>query len=234
MDKVVAIIVAGGRGSRMGYEKNKILLSVESTTILEMTLSRFEKAGMIDEIILVINKNDMESLKSLDILSDFSKIRKIVIGGDTRQESVRNGLKATNDDDKWILVHDAARPMIQSDMIDDFVKELRIKNQLIMAVPEIDTIKQINLGIGIIETTLERSQIWRAQTPQGFLRESLIKVYDDAINKGYNGTDDSSLMEWAGYDVHIYEGDTKNIKITIKDDLEFLKLFMKQDNIPEQ
>ncbi len=224
MERVVAIVVAGGRGSRMGYEKNKILLEIDGKSILEMTLSRFENANMIDEIILVINENDTESIKELNILKNYTKVNKIVLGGRTRQESVYNGIKQTTNDDKWILIHDAARPMIQSDTIDDFVKILFVKKQLIVAIPEVDTIKQVNSGI--IQKSLDRSRIWKAQTPQGFLRKSLLKAYDDAINKGYNGTDDSSLMEWAGYDVHIYEGDKKNIKITLKEDMELLSWFI--------
>lgn len=217
MKNVVAIVVAAGKGQRMGAGKNKVLLSMGDGTILEKTLRVFEKASSIDGVIVVVSKNELNEVGALLKTLGMKKIKAVVPGGGSRQESVFAGLMATENSDRWVLVHDGARPMISSKNIDEFVDTLFEKKALVMAIPVVDTIKKVENGI--VTSTLERKKLWRAQTPQGFLKEELLGAHKKALNEGYETTDDSALMEWIKKEVHVYEGQVDNIKITKPKDL---------------
>ncbi len=251
MNRVVAIIVAGGRGLRMGEPVNKILLTVAGQTILETTVSKFQQSSLVDDIILVVNEQDEDIIKDkfyyvdeptdsdsdeLTMKEKFSKVRYIVKGGDTRTQSVYNGLccieqmmqddrtndLAINDDNgEFVLIHDAARPMVSSEMIDAFITKLFDKRNLVMAVRAIDTIKKV--CDGVVVDTPKRSELWHIQTPQGFEKNALVNAYKRAIKEQFQATDDSSIMEWDLHKVHVFEGSRDNVKLTVKDDLDWIK-----------
>ncbi len=253
-NRVTAIIVAGGSGSRMKKNVNKILLTIKHQSILEMTLSKFELSKLVDNIILVINKNDIKDIYNVLSISNstigsfndamvdhhvvdskkFTKLHTIVIGGNTRTQSVYNGLIASdistsNDMNEYVLIHDAARPFILSAQIDKFITQLFDKKNLVMAIPAFDTIKQVNDGI--ITKSLDRNYLYQIQTPQGFEKEKLIQAYKKAKKEHYEATDDSSIMEWMGYQVSVYTGSRDNIKITVKEDLEWLKFLLSKKDM---
>jgi len=217
METVVAIIPAAGSGKRMKKGMNKQFLEIGGQTVLARTLLAFENAKCISEVVVVTRAEEIEQINGLIIENNIRKIRCVVEGGKERQDSIFEGLKQTKESDKWVLVHDGARPFITSDQIDAFIEELMLSKALIMAVPSKDTIKKVDSGV--VQETLMRSELWNVQTPQGFMRSEILKAYTLAKKDNYTGTDDASLVEWAGGIVKVFMGSYENIKVTTPDDL---------------
>lgn len=213
-----AIITAGGSSQRFG-NTNKLLEKVNSKYIIEYTVEKFLNINQISEIIICANESIIDELKV--IFAGFSKI-KIVQGGVTRQESVYNGLVVCSDAD-YVLIHDGARPMINTEIIEKAMTEVQTKKALTVAAKTIDTIKQVDENLKIIKT-IDRSFLYNTQTPQAF-EYKLIRVAHEAL-KGKDFTDDAGMLEALGKDVYILEGDYKNIKITTKGDLELAKIYL--------
>jgi len=225
----VAIITAGGSGKRMGRPKQ--FLKIGGKAMLELTLAAFEKAKCIDEIILVVNKDGIEKAKKFK----FKKLKKIVAGGKERQDSVFNGLKELPDDCGIVAIHDGARPLVGVKIIEEAVKEAKASGAVVVGVPVKDTIKQTtnnkqqitnNSKISIIKT-INREELWRAQTPQVFKKEIILKAYEQGYNK-YEATDDSMLVEKIGILVAMVMGSYKNIKITTPEDLALAEIIIKK------
>lgn len=213
--KINAIIPAGGTSSRFG-NKNKLLEKINGKEVIKYTVQAFENSN-VDEIIICANVSIIEELKS--ILKDCRKV-KIIEGGETRQASVFNGLKAADCD--YVLIHDAARPMISTDMVNQTIEMVKDKNALTVATKTIDTIKEVEDGK--IIRTIDRSKLYNTQTPQAFKYE-LIK---DAHTKlyGQNFTDDAGMLEELGQTVYILNGSYKNIKITTQNDIDIAKTYL--------
>lgn len=235
MKKVVAIIPAAGSGKRMNESVNKQFLKIGDKTVIERTLAAFEASKQVSEVILVTKYEEIPSLNNIIKASGIKKVRSLVEGGAERQDSIYNGLKETRSDDDWILVHDGARPFITSTMIDEMVEALLMENEqqaqsryksLVMAVPSKDTVKRVKGNK--VEETLNRSELFNIQTPQAFSRELLVESYDKAMQAGYKGTDDASIVEWMGHDVFIHMGSYENIKITTPDDLYLGEAILKK------
>lgn len=201
--KINAIIPAGGTSSRFG-NKNKLLEKINGKEVIKYTVQAFENSN-VDEIIICANVSIIEELQ--EILKDCRKV-KIIEGGETRQASVFNGLKASECD--YVLIHDAARPMITTDLVNQTIEMVKDKNALTVATKTIDTIKEVEDGK--ITRTIDRAKLYNTQTPQAFKYE-LIK---DAHTKlyGKNFTDDAGMLEELGETVYILNGSYKNIKIT--------------------
>ena len=208
------IITAGGTSSRYG-NKNKLLEKINGKTILEYTVEKFLD---FEEIIVCANESIISEIK--EILPD--KI-KIIKGGATRQESVYNGLKKCTGE--YVLIHDGARPLISKEVIEKVKEEVKIKNALTVAVKTVDTIKKADKN-GKIISTIDRSDLYNIQTPQAF-KTSLIKEAHEKL-KGQSYTDDAGMLESMGYKVFVVEGEYKNIKLTTKDDLNYIKTFIKK------
>lgn len=213
--KINAIIPAGGTSSRFG-NKNKLLEKINGKEVIKYTVQAFENSN-VDEIIICANVSIIEELKS--ILKDCRKV-KIIEGGETRQASVFNGLKAADCD--YVLIHDAARPMISTDMVNQTIEMVKDKNALTVATKTIDTIKEVEDGK--IIRTIDRSKLYNTQTPQAFKYE-LIK---DAHTRlyGQNFTDDAGMLEELGQTVYILNGSYKNIKITTQNDIDIAKTYL--------
>jgi len=216
----VAIISAAGLSKRMGQPK--LFLDLGGQTVLERTLVVFQATKVIDEIILVVNQEDVERSKKLS----FSKIKQVIIGGQERQDSVCNGLKALPTEADIVAVHDGARPLVTPAIVERAVAEAKKTGAAVVGMPVKDTIKQItndelrmtNEGITILKT-LERKQLWQAQTPQVFKKDILLKAYEA---KGIvKATDDAMLVEKLGHKVTMVLGSYANIKITTPEDLIF-------------
>jgi len=222
--KTVAIITAGGMGKRMGQPKQ--FLEIAGKPMVEQTISIFEKADCIDEIILVISPEEIEKAKKFK----FKKIKKIVAGGKERQDSVNNGLKELPDDCEIVAIHDGARPFVSVDIIEESVREAKKEGAIVVGVPVKDTIKQLqtsnikhqNKSELQIEKTLNRKSLWRAQTPQVFKKEIIVKAYQAGYNR-YQVTDDAMLVEKLGIPVKMAMGSYQNIKITTPEDLKLAK-----------
>lgn len=210
MEKNCAIILAGGKGTRMGKKINKLFLKIKDRPLLSYTLEAFQKNKYIDTIILVSAREELEYCKSEIVLRySFDKVKKIVCGGNTRQQSVLNGLNATDKCD-IVLIHDGARPFVSQKIINDGVKYANLYGACACGVRPKDTIKVKN-DDGFSESTLDRNKLFCVQTPQSFKRNVIINSHRSVMNKNIPVTDDTMTAEIYGYDVFLYEGDRKSV-----------------------
>ena len=216
------VIPAAGVGKRMGCNFPKQYLKINGLTILEITLKKMLKLPNLGKIILVLNQED-EYFKELNIYSE-----KIVttIGGKERSDSVLNGLKVASTE--YVLVHDAARPLVDILDIEKLVKECTNDDGGILAAKVADTIKKGNQDLSISET-VDRSSLFRALTPQYFKTSLLINAYEDAVLKNKALTDEASAMELLGYHPKLVLSNSLNIKITEPNDLLFARLLLEKE-----
>ena len=217
--KVNAIIPAGGTSSRFG-KSNKLLEKIGEKEVIKYTVEAFEKSN-IDEIIICANISIIEDLQR--ILRDCKKVR-IIEGGASRQESVFNGIKACECD--YVLIHDAARPMITTDLINTAIDEVVFKNALTVATKTIDTIKEV--VDGKIVKTIDRSKLYNTQTPQAFRYDLIREAHEKLLGQSF--TDDAGMLEALGQTVYILNGSYKNIKITTQNDIDIAKIYLAESN----
>lgn len=220
---VAAIIVAAGRGTRMGSEIPKQFMSIAGKTILETTLYKFEKSNEVDEIILIVNKDDLDYVRS-EIAIQFEKITKVKAGGSTRTESVFEGIKAVGDDCGIVLIHDGVRPFVSYNLISNCVEGAYEFEACIPVTDVVDTIKEVSQE-GIVQNTLNRSMLKAVQTPQAFEYELIRDCYIRAITEEEVFTDDASIVEYYGHKVKTIEGLARNMKITTPLDLRIAEIF---------
>lgn len=214
-NRVIAIIVAAGRGKRLGSSLPKQFLKVRGRTILEMSVGAFEQNKYVDEIFVAANADYCELTEKL--CRGFSKLKKIVAGGAERQDSVRAALDCLRGENGIVLVHDAARPFVSEAVINAVIEGTADFDAAIPTVPAKDTIRQVD-GTG--SRTLQRETLACVQTPQGF-RISLLKhAFEKAQAQGVLGTDDASLVERMGINISMVQGEDANRKITTREDLE--------------
>ena len=216
MKKFSLIITAGGTSSRYG-NKNKLLEKINDKTVIEETVSKFIDFDEIAEIIISANSSIIEILQEL---FDSPKV-KIIEGGNTRQKSVYNALQVVKND--YVLIHDGARPLIRKDTIAYVLEAVLDKDAVTVMTKTTDTIKEVD-ATGRIIRTIDRSKLYNTQTPQAF-KTSIIKEAHEKLKDG-NFTDDCSMLEELNMPVYIVNGSYTNIKITIKSDLDFAKLYI--------
>ncbi len=216
MQKIVALITACGRGNRFNSDEGipKQYLSLAGVPLLRHTILAFLNHPKIDDVICVIHPDDVdlyeEAASGLDLLNP-------VFGSDTRQSSIRFGLKALQEyNPTKVLIHDGVRPFVSKRVINGILEKLETHPAVIPAVAVEDTLKKYSDGK--IEWTLERENLWRAQTPQGFLYKDILDSH--IAFKDLHFTDDSALNEYAGIPVAIVPGSQNNFKITTKEDFE--------------
>jgi 2-C-methyl-D-erythritol 4-phosphate cytidylyltransferase len=214
--RVTAIIAAAGLGTRMGGPVNKHLLQLAGRPVLAHTLSTFQHCPAIDDVVLVGGQERLDAYQLLVQEYGFSKVRSIVRGGETRQESIANGLAALGDAE-IVVVHDGARPLVSQHVIIMCVEQAKIHGAAIAAVPVKDTIKT-GTPEGFVADTVPREGLWQVQTPQVFRTEILRRAQQAALGI-FVATDDAMLVERLGLPVNIVQGDYSNIKITTSDDL---------------
>jgi 2-C-methyl-D-erythritol 4-phosphate cytidylyltransferase len=220
---VSAIIVASGKGVRMEGTMRKQYLDLSGRPVLSHSIVTFDSCSLVDEIFLVIPREDVEYCKKKIIsLPDLKNHINLVHGGDKRQDSVYNGLKAITKNTETVVIHDGVRPFIQPEDLKECILISKKFGACILGTPASDTLKRVNKS-DIIETTLSRENIWLAQTPQAFKYDLILKAHETAKRDGYVGTDDASLVERMGEDVKIINGGRFNIKITKKEDLAIAK-----------
>ena len=217
------LIAAAGSGSRMGADRNKLLLKVAGKTVLEWTLKAALDSKTINWIGIIGQPKDKDSICS--IFEDSVKSFQWINGGSTRQQSVQLGLAALPIDAKSVLIHDGARCLVRSFIFDEISKIVSEGQAVIAASQVTDTIKKVNKEGEIIESP-PRSDLWSAQTPQGFPVNKLKHAHSEAIAKGWNVTDDASLFERLGLPVKIYDAGPSNIKVTTPFDLLIAESFL--------
>ena len=218
-----AVIVAAGASTRMGGT-DKLLAELGRLPVLSRTLRVFDDHPMIDTIIVVGREDRMEKISR--VCSPYQKVRIVVPGGDTRQDSVMNGLKAVPEEMQLVAVHDGARPLVTPAVIEKAISKAAKFGAAAPAIPVKDTIKVSKNG-GVDETP-ERKTLFAVQTPQVFDRELLLGALQNAKEKGLSLTDDCSAVEALGMTVLLTDGDEENIKITTPLDLELAEAILKR------
>ncbi|CEN79413.1 2-C-methyl-D-erythritol 4-phosphate cytidylyltransferase [Paraclostridium sordellii] len=214
------IIVAAGTGSRMKKDINKQFIKLDNKEIIAYTIDKFYINNEIDDIVVVIKKDEEDYFKE-NILEKYNfKNIKIAYGGEERQDSVYNGIQKLDKNCEVVLVHDGARPFVTDEIINNSIKEAKKHNAVVVGVKVKDTIKVVGEEGNIVDTP-NRKYLWSVQTPQVFKYDIITKAYENAYNENYYGTDDAMLVEKIGYDVKMIEGSYDNIKITTQEDLNF-------------
>lgn len=221
---ILAIIPAAGVGTRMGGETPKQFLSIEGTPIFVYTLRKLCSAAMLDQIFLAVRSGEMERVRQAVEKEPLSKPLLLTEGGGTRQETVARALAQAPPSTEIVLVHDAVRPFITAQMVEQVVEGARKHGAAILAIPSVDTVKQVEHET--ILGTIPRERIALAQTPQAFRYDLIREAIDRALADGFQGTDESSLVERLGAKVTVIMGSDRNIKITKPSDLPLARLFI--------
>lgn len=219
-----AVVVAAGRGVRMGAPVNKVLLPLMGRPVLWHAVRAFCQADEVDGVVVVAAGGEQSQVAAA--LEGLPKVRAVVCGGQTRQQSVLNGLRALPPEARWALVHDGARPLVSQALIADCVRTVRGQGSAVASTPVTDTIKRAPEGV-VLET-VDRSQLRAVQTPQCFGVEALVRAYEQAEREGASVTDEASAMERAGHRVYLVESAGCNLKITTPDDLRMAQALMEE------
>lgn len=237
---VIVIIPAAGLGTRMSAASgarvvpaaSKQFTELDGAPILIHTLRKFAAAPQVREIVLALRQSEAAGVQQRLEQEKLGKPVRVVEGGEHRQESVAHALaaiKAAPED--VILVHDAVRPFVDSEIIHHVIEAAVRHGAAIAGVPAMDTIKQVERTPegAVVRSTIPRAQIVMAQTPQGFRYDVLKKAFAEAAADGFTGTDEASLVERSGHEVVVVMGSPRNIKITTPADLELAEFYMEQE-----
>jgi len=203
----------------MGGPVPKQFLSIGGQPLIVHSLRTLQASSAVDAIVLAVPQTDIAYCQS-DIVEahHFTKVIKVVAGGQERQDSVRHALAVVDDQVEIVVVHDAVRPFLTGQMLQKVVTAARTNGAAIIALPVRDTVKQVGAG-HVIKRTVDRRPLWLAQTPQAFRREWLQEAHRKAEAEGMASTDDAFLIEWMGRPVIVVEGNGENIKVTRPEDM---------------
>lgn len=221
------VIVAAGRGTRMGTSESKQYLLLRDKPILVHTLEMFNGLEEVGEIVVVAGDGEQERCRELASRYGLSKVKAVVSGGSERQHSVYNGIQVLGNGTDWVMVHDAVRPFVTPSAVKACCLAAEAHGAAVLAVPVKDTIKQVDQS-GIITATPDRSSLWAIQTPQAFRRDLLTEAHERARAEGFLGTDDAMVVEHLGKPVAVAQGDYTNIKITTPEDLPYAEFLLEQ------
>ncbi len=217
---VTAVVVAAGKGERLTSHISKQFINLKGKPILAYTLEKFNENNEINDIVLVTRSIAVDYCRS-EIVEAYglNKVKNIIFGGQTRQQSVLNGLKCCQNAD-IVLIHDGVRPFVGSEEISAVIEGSVKHGACAVGVMVKDTVKKCDKN-NIIKSTLDRSKLWQIQTPQGFTYDLIMQAYKKAEKEGFIATDDCQIAEYAGHKCYITQGSYFNIKITTKEDLIF-------------
>lgn len=216
---VSAIILCAGSSTRFSNEgENKQLAEINKVPVIERTLTTFDECQDIDEIILVVRKEDAENYKAFVYEKGFKKVKCIVTGGPTRQSSALRGFKYVSKKAKYVAIHDGARCLVTTSIIETVLKSASKYGIATAASRVTDTVKMADKD-GFILKTIDRTNLWNVQTPQIFeYKKYQISAYK-AKQDNFEATDDCMLAEYAKFKVKLVDTGNDNIKITVKDDI---------------
>ena len=223
---VSAVIVAAGGSLRMGIADSKQFIPLLSRPAIEYTLKAFQECHLIKEIVIVCREQDNDRINKIIELNGFSKVSKLVKGGDSRADSVRNGIGACSENAKYYAIHDGARPLITVEEIERVVEAAFDTGAATLGTSVKDTIKVVD-GFNNIESTPIRSQLRAVQTPQVFERDLYRFALENAGDNIINFTDDCSLIENMGGEVLVVKGNEENIKLTTPIDIVIAESILK-------
>lgn len=222
-----AIIVAAGKSERFDDPLPKQFHEVAGRPLLSWTIEKFERASSIDKIAVVVSADyQLETTEKIIDPFGFHKAVKVVGGGESRQESVLKGLEALPVSTIVVAIHDGVRALVTADDIDKVVNLAAAEKAAMLALPATDTLKKVK-NHSIVET-LDRKQIWLAQTPQAFEFELILEAHRKFADnpKGINATDDASLVEALGVAVKVVEASSMNLKVTTATDLKYVGIVL--------
>ena len=223
---VVAVVLAGGTGSRMGADRPKQLLDLGGTSILERSLRAFAEHPRVDEVVLVMPTD--HASEADEITARLPAVTATVHGGATRSESTANALSHLGDRECLVLVHDAARPLVSAEVIDACIDALSDHPAVLVAVAVTDTVVEVD-DAGLVRSVPPRSSLRRVQTPQGFRADVLRAAYAvAAADPAFTATDDASVVfhYLPGHSVAVVAGDERNLKVTTPLDLRLAEVML--------
>lgn len=223
---VVALIMAGGAGERFGAGIPKQVAPLRGKPVLAWSAGMFARTARVSSILLVGPAADEEKLRAALPTEVVVKTKAYVAGGATRQESVFNGLEAVPRGTTHVLIHDAARPCLSEELRDRVLDALATHDAVIPTVPATDTL--VHVRNERVESVVDRTSITRVQTPQGFRLDLIVKAHREAKARGFESSDDGSLVLALGQPVITVEGERTNIKVTYRDDLAIAEAILKR------
>ena len=237
MPHVYAIIPAAGLSTRMGSttsgQARKPLIEVAGAPILIHTLRKWDRVPGLTAILVPVRPEDREVVAQRIAAEKFKTPIRVLEGANVRQDSVWNAVEAISaeaaGEDPLVAVHDAVRPFVALETVESALKAAQIHGAVIVAMPAVDTVKQVERSAGDqnrITATLQRERIVLAQTPQVFRLSLLRQAYDKARSDGFHATDEAALIEHLGHDVYVVPGSPRNWKITTPADLALAALFL--------
>ncbi len=230
--KVGAIIAAAGFGRRMKTDRPKQLLVLNGAPIIVHTIRKFDSSSAVDYVIVTAPREALDEVRELVKSAGFQKSITVVEGGERRQDSVAMGLQHLQPQTDVVAVHDGVRPFVSLEDIDKVIQEAKRTGAAILAVPIVETVKQVERDV--VESTLTREHLVLAQTPQAFRIEVLKEAFERARKDEYYGTDESSLVERVGHPVAVVRGSERNIKITRPGDLTLARAFLAEETAEEK
>jgi 2-C-methyl-D-erythritol 4-phosphate cytidylyltransferase len=222
-----AIIVAAGKGTRMGAGVDKLFLELNGCPVVAHTWRRFERAPGIAEIIMVVREGTEGAFAALAAQYGFRKPFRLVKGGRERQDSVWNGLAALDHSVEIVAIQDAARPCTGLDVIAATIEAAREHGAAVAAQPVTDTIKESADG-QFIERNVDRSRLWAVQTPQTFRLEVIRRALSEVRRRGLTVTDDTAACELIGQKVKLVAGAAPNPKVTRPEDLKWVEALLRE------
>jgi 2-C-methyl-D-erythritol 4-phosphate cytidylyltransferase len=227
-----AIVVAAGAGRRIGGITSKVFLPLAGRPLLLRTLDRVFSARSIEQVVLVVGANEVARCESLLRADTALRARPLLLqsGGATRQQSAKRGLAKIGTDTDIVMVHDGARPLVSSGLIDRCVEVAVEKGAVVAALPVRDTIKMVSEDRRV-QSTPERSSLWEVQTPQVFRRELIVEAHERAERDGVEVTDDAMLVERLGKPVFIVEGERTNLKVTVPEDVWLAEALIREGRV---
>ncbi len=232
MTKTALIIPAAGSGSRLNRDIPKPYIRLAGKPILEHTVRRFLSLESLAEVVVATSREYLEEAGGiLKGIASSSLSFTVVEGGRERQHSIYNALQEI-DESEIVIVHDAVRPFVNASQIEACCRTAEEVGGAVLGVPAKDTIKKVDDGL-IIKDTPSRRYLWQAQTPQVFRKEILVEAYRQAMEVGFVGTDDASLVERIGRKVKMVEGDRSNFKITYPLDLKLAGQLLEEETKDE-
>ena len=228
---IVAIVPAAGLGVRFGPGTNKPFHTLLGKPLIIWSLEVFEKIPEIREIIPVLKEPDLETGVALFEQYRLWKVRRIAPGGKERQDSVYNGLRLIKGAADMVLIHDGARPLVDSSMVRDALGGIPGVDGVVAGVPVKDTLKEVENSL--VKRTLKRERLRAVQTPQLFLYDSLMRAYERAMEERFYATDDAALVERNGGKVKVVRGSYANIKVTTAEDIPIAEQLLRERTNPE-
>jgi 2-C-methyl-D-erythritol 4-phosphate cytidylyltransferase len=225
--RIAAIIPAAGRGRRLKAGQAKAFVPLSGKPLLILTLTNLKRSFVFKETIVAAASSKIEDVRRILKRHGLGRVR-VVPGGRTRAQSVRNAVASVSSSCEWVLIHDAARPLVSKDLVGRLVKGARRTGAAICALPATATVRRIDPRKGLAQATEDRESLVLVQTPQVFRRRLLLERYQRLGRRALQVTDEAALFDRSRVKVKVIPGDPRNIKITTNEDLELCAFYLRK------